>query len=369
MKLKIAKTVITVIFIANVLVIAGMLVSGFSFLLDPSKFRYVAPMGMLFPFFAAANFAFLVLWLFLKPLKALFPFIALVACYVPVRKYVSFSRETMAPEGAIKVMSYNALDFKGMENHLLDRRDNQLVYFLIAENADVICLQECREGGVSKEMYALLEEQYPYHHYCSQGKSFTSLSLYSKYPVMRVDSIPCDTMAVSSVAYTIATPKGYAIVINNHFESNRFTNENKKEFRNLMHGGMKNDSAKIESRYMYSRFQAMSIRRRPQVKAVASYIKRNKDVPIILCGDFNEIPISYNHYILDKVLTDCFREAGFGFGWTYAHNGMRVRIDNIMCSEHFTPYNCKVLSDITYSDHFPIVCELDLNDGKGENKE
>ncbi len=358
MHFRIAKSIVTVILAVNVLFVLGMFLTGFSYLVDPAKFRYAAAMGMFFPFFAAANLAFLVFWVITKPVCALLPFISLVLSYTPVRMYASFHRGGDVPSGALKIMTYNVLGFHGMEGRELDRKDNPIVYYLTDSDADVICLQECTEKDLSKEMFALLEEKYPYHHFSNQGKGMTSLAVYTKYPIIKVDSIPCDTCSNISVAYTISFPQGYGVVVNNHFESNKFEPEKKKDFRRVIVGDLKKDSARAEGRYLLSRFTEMAVKRSAQTKAVAGYLEINRDVPVILCGDFNDTPISHNHHVIARLLKDCFREKGFGFGWTYTHDGMRVRIDNIMCSDHFEPYACKVMSDVKYSDHYPVVCWL-----------
>ncbi len=359
-KLKITKGIIAIIFAVNALAAAGMLATGFSYLIDPLKLRLAAMAGMFFPFFAAANLLFFVFWLLVKPSRALLPFLTFAVCYVPVRMYFGITPAKDVPDGAMKVISYNVLNFKGMENHRLDWRDNPIVHYLVEADADIICLQESNRDGLAENMHALLEAKYPHHHFADQGKGGTSLSVYTKYPIVKVDTIPCDTSSVQSVAYTLALPKGFAMVVNNHFESNKFEPDKKKDFRSMMHGEMKRDSAEIASKYIFSQFTEMALRRNAQTKAVAEFLALNRDVPTILCGDFNDTPISFNYHRIARLLTDCFRATGFGFGWTYCHDGMRVRIDNIFCSEHFEPFSCKVLSDIDFSDHQPVVCRLDF---------
>ncbi len=345
----------------NLLVILLMLLTGFSYLVAPTRLPIVAPMGLLFPFFLASNLAFLVLWLMVRWRYAWVPILAFVLCYTPVHRYISFAFSTNLPEGALKVLSYNVLEFKGM-NKELTRDDNQLVYFLLNTDADIMCLQECAEKNLSEEMYAQLYEKYPYHHFANQGKELTTLSIYSKYEILRVDSIPCDTCKCISLAYTVVLPKGYAMIVNNHFESNKFAPKRKSEFRNLMLGELGRDSARAESKYIYRQFSEIAQRRTSQVQAVRDFLDLNSDVPTILCGDFNDIPISYNYNLIYQALTDCFHHVGLGPGWTYCHNGMRVRIDNIMCSSHFIPYRCKVLSSVNYSDHYPVLAWLDFRE-------
>ena len=60
------------------------------------------------------------------------------------------------------------------------------------------------------------------------------------------------------------------------------------------------------------------------VDAVEDYLAQHKDKPVILCGDFNDTPISYTrHRVASLGLTDAFREAGQGFGFSFRRNAIR----------------------------------------------
>ena len=83
---------------------------------------------------------------------------------------------------------------------------------------------------------------------------------------------------------------------------------------------------------------------------------------IVAMGDFNDTPISYTRHALAQRLTDCFKQSGRGIGLSYNQKGFWVRIDHILCSSHFTPYNCEIDSKIDFSDHYPVVCSLKMKD-------
>ena len=57
-------------------------------------------------------------------------------------------------------------------------------------------------------------------------------------------------------------------------------------------------------------------------------------------------------------LTDAFREAGHGFGFSFRRSAIRVRIDHIFCSPTFQPIQAKIDETATYSDHQPISATL-----------
>ncbi|MPN35093.1 hypothetical protein SDC9_182588 [bioreactor metagenome] len=83
----------------------------------------------------------------------------------------------------------------------------------------------------------------------------------------------------------------------------------------------------------------------------------DSNLPAIVCGDFNDTPMSYTYKNLAFHKRDSFRQAGKGFSATYSLMWPLLRIDYILypapyCSlSHKTPR-------IEYSDHYPVVSEL-----------
>ena len=94
--------------------------------------------------------------------------------------------------------------------------------------------------------------------------------------------------------------------------------------------------------------------------SIISFLNTHTNTPVILCGDFNDTPISYSRREIARNLTDAYVETGFGPGFSYTSNGMRVRIDHIMCSHHWKPYAAKVLTYAKGSDHYPITAFFSL---------
>jgi len=358
MKFKPAAAVVQILFGANIVTAVLMLLTGYSYLIDPQKLSVVAVWGMFYPVFLAADLLFLFLWLFIKPFKAWLAFLALVLCYVPNRIYMGLNLPREEPGIGLKVMSYNVLGFRGMTDGQLDWEDNELVHFLAGSGADILCLQETHYGKLPDKMQQELDRQYPYSKTMTRRLAANHIAIYSKWPIVKADTIEYDSRANLSAAFTLATPTGSILVINNHLETNHLTVEDKENFRNMVSGNAERTSVGKETSGLFRKLSEAVLMRNPQAKAVAEYVKMHKDLPIILCGDFNEPPLSYTHHIMGRGLTDCFSASGTGFGWTYCHNGMRVRIDNIMCSDHFESKKCEVLGNVDYSDHYPVVAWL-----------
>ena len=139
-------------------------------------------------------------------------------------------------------------------------------------------------------------------------------------------------------------------------------NEDRSRYKEILRGGVKGDTARTESMLIIEKLGKYAAIRAAEVEAVRRYIEGHRQYPTIVCGDFNDTPISYTHYALSQGLTDCYAASGRGIGLSYNQKGFWVRIDHILCSSDFTPYNCQVDSEIDYSDHYPMVCWLKMRD-------
>ena len=111
-------------------------------------------------------------------------------------------------------------------------------------------------------------------------------------------------------------------------------------------------------RAFYGNYTLGMIARSGQANVLAMDM-RACEAPIIVCGDFNDVPYSYvyNTMLGDKV--DGFTECGSGFMYTF-RGKKAVRIDYIFHDkgmEGLTYYK----RELSYSDHYPVFMKIALN--------
>ena len=104
------------------------------------------------------------------------------------------------------------------------------------------------------------------------------------------------------------------------------------------------------------KFKEALIKRAEQAATLRENINKSP-YPVIVCGDFNDTPISFTYRTVKGDLKDSFTQSGKGTANTYNGKLPSFRIDYILYSPIFTSYNFKV-SSINHSDHFPISCDL-----------
>ena len=79
--------------------------------------------------------------------------------------------------------------------------------------------------------------------------------------------------------------------------------------------------------------------------------------PVVVCGDFNDIPVSYTYHVLSEGLQDAFQESAWGFGKTYAGHIPALKIDNILLDNSLEALHCHI-PKIPFSDHYPVVAQF-----------
>lgn len=342
---------------ANVVTAILMWMVGFSDRINPADHPIMACAGLSFPIFLAINVAFLVFWIVVKWRMAVLPVGALLAAYMPIRTYMPLNKCDDTPRGAMKVLSYNV---EGFNNTADDTDLKAIIAYIKDSGADIVCLQEARSGkyGVADS----LRSTYPHSDTTHIGtRKDNAVALFTRYPIIRKETIGYASEGNGSVAYFLKIGGDTVLVVNNHFESNRLSPGEKARYKEMLKGEMEQDTAREESRRLLHKLADAGKRRAPQADSVHAFIATHTDYPTIVCGDFNDNPISYTHHTIANGLTDCYIATGNGIGMSYNQKGFFVRIDNIMCSEHFTPYNCKVDNKIESSDHYPIFCWLKMS--------
>lgn len=341
----------------NILVILLMLAVGFVGYLNPAKVSAVAWAGMVFPIFLVVNMTFLVVWLFFKWQMVFIPVAGFLLAYVPISIYIPLNMPSDVPDGAMKVLSYNVLGYHDKDGA---SSFDTIYSYLKASEATIVCLQE--DNSLGNSLRKKMKKLYPHHdtHQVGGAPYFNSMGIYSRFPILRKQQIDYKSVGNGSVAYFLDVDGDTVVVINNHFESNDLTANDKRKYTDMLKGNVEKEAAAAESKKLLAKLSSASKKRAPQADAVHEFIEEHSRYPIIVCGDFNDNPLSYTRRVVCKGLTDCFVKSGRGLGLTYNQKGFNVRIDNILCSDHFEPYNCTVDSEIKASDHYPVYCWMKI---------
>jgi len=347
---KAKKITIYILMAINILLAICMIVSSFSGTLQPQNNPKLSVLPLIFTYLAVANILFAIAWLLIRKKYALISVAALLICITDIRATFPINIPSNAPQGSIKVMTFNIANNN-------KSKTPEFVEYINKINPDILCLQECNTHNQLMED-TIIKQLYPYITY--NDTRVSTIALFSKFPIVKNENIEYESKGNSSSAYNIVINGDTALIINNHLQSYLFAKNEIDEYKSITGKTTSLSDREKGTKDVVSKIIAANKQRGPQVEAVCNYMEKNFRRYTIVMGDFNEPPTSYAHYMLTKKLKDTFTRAGNGFGFTYSRNKIHYRIDNILCSKDIIPYETEVDKSCQLSDHYPVICYLKL---------
>lgn len=377
-------------------VVLGLLlmVAGFVPSISPATNSWLPLLGLAFPvLFLLTVLAFLY-WIIQRKWRSLFALSCLLLNLGPMSLYVqwndtkeketalqikkeSLDKEINVGSQSLKIISYNAQLFglyqdetsvSIVNTEYMPAMDSFL-QVMKSQNADVVCLQEvyAKSGGLKALARFLKAEgnfEYSQTYTLSERRPYGMIVL-SKHKIKRWQPISfgpnTGNMAmwvdIEILDEAAARKKSRIRIYNLHLQSFRFA----KQDYAVMQKQTKQQAIDIEgSKGIITRLRLGYQHRAEQVDLV----KENMiacDFPKIICGDFNDIPVSYTYRQLCAGMKDVFSEAGSGIETTYKGSMPSFRIDYILFDNPMRAISYNSISEVP-SDHKLIVAELQIGD-------
>ncbi len=346
-----------VVLLLSIVVALLMIATGYSGLVNPESCALWSVSGLLFPFFVLLDIVFVFLCLVVRRRYAIIPLLSLLVCYGPIRSYVPFNFTKEPPKDALTILSYNVYRYAGWD--YLKKKHNPIVDYIAHSGADIVCLQESATRDYDSLLIdPVLNPVYEYRDTMMKKIDGEQLTLYSHYPIISGERIEYESKGNMSMANELLVEGDTVLVVNNHLETNGLSRDDKKKFQDMVKG----EQDKNLELAILGKLKEAAQKRGHEAAAVAEYIQRYRERhpyrSVIVCGDFNDTPISWAYRTVAKGLQDCYVNAGNGPGYTYERHTIHVRIDHILCSKDFEVYECKVDKQISASDHYPVLCKV-----------
>jgi len=317
--------------------------------LHPSDFPRLGLLGLAFPFLLIPNILFVFFWLIFKVKRVWLPILGLLACFPFIRAYYPINWDSEVPDTTtLSILSYNTCGYGQGAAAPENSRQDCLAYIADSE-ADIICLQE---SGIQAELDKTMKAKgYEYN-------NSRELGIYSRLPILTVDTISIAPFKHFAQKAFLLDGQDTIMLLNLHLQSNKLSMKMKKAYRKALEQH-ESDSVRKELRPIIQLLGIALPRRAAQADTLSTIIEQWLPRPIILCGDFNDTPISYSHRLLTRHLTSAYSQSGHGVGFTFQEKGFPVRIDHILFSEdRWTSSQTRVDKSISCSDHYPILTKL-----------
>jgi endonuclease/exonuclease/phosphatase family metal-dependent hydrolase len=328
----------------------SLLLLLFSYLspyISPVLFWPIAFIGLIFPVLYIINILFLIYWCngFKKPIWA--NLIILLIGIGNISSFFGTSPNSSSSNENIKVLTYNVRLFNKYNWLKETNIKNEIFNFFRKENADILCIQEFYTPDEIPNL------NYTDRHIGVQSKkSKWHMAIYSNYPQIKKEtvSINGERMNNTCIYSDILIKKDTIRVYNIHLASNWFNSSDYSFIQNPKKAKFKEGVLGITER-MINSYKKRAL----EVDVIKKHMRRSP-FPLIVCGDFNDTPLSYAYHSILGNLVDAFSISGKGLGVSFIKIPA-LRIDYILHDAELESTNYTIYNQIL-SDHYAVSCEI-----------
>lgn len=237
-----------------------------------------------------------------------------------------FRRQTEEGTFPVRIVSWNAQDFH-LKADILRRASRAL----LEQQPDILCFQERPHTVLlAWDTIRSVFSAYPYTAKNSREDEVLNLAVFSRWRLSGLKEYYFPDSYNKFLQVDIHTGNQVIRLFNVHLQTTGMTSglEDVNRWQQMLHHAWKRN------------VQADSLR-----EAIAS-----SPYPVIVCGDFNDVPSSYAYTQVSRNLKDCFKEAGCGWGSSYQALWHLFRIDYMFCSKEAEVADYLLLGN-HWSDH------------------
>jgi endonuclease/exonuclease/phosphatase family metal-dependent hydrolase len=337
--------------------------------IDTGKYWFFALPGLGFPLLFFALCCFIIFWIIFK---SKWFWISLVAMLIGFQQIISvfafhFPQKFSADRSAhtLRILHWNVRSW----DNFPDSHGNEQGYLpdmmelLKERNADVLCFEEYAD---IKDMHdpnsvtsAIKRMGYPNYLFAEtppdEENFVRGVIIFSKYPIIRSDTFNYgeNTQAEHLISIDIKPGEKTFRIFTTHLQSVRFGYSDYESLQRLKHA---RDPGYHDSRTIVSKLKAGYHYRYLQAQLLKQKISESP-YPVIITGDFNDVPNSNTYFEIKGNLQDAFLKKGFFIGRTFRYISPTLRIDYILADKSFKVNQFQVIH-VPYSDHYPIETDL-----------
>lgn len=365
-----------ILLLANILAAFSLIATYLSVYISPAKYWIFAFIGMGYPFILIINVLFILLWLVFRKWYFLISIVVIAVGWNIFREYFQFQpkgKEPAIKEKQIRLLTYNVRLFNYYQWEKDTATWSKIIRYIHQENPDIVCFQEFITVPGSKHDLENLKKKmapllYSHVYYTDRvpGKINFGMATFSKFPMVHKKMIEFKNSLNGSIATDMVAGRDTFRLFNCHLQSIRLRNDYNDVLDSLIFNYSEKQLDNLKD--LSSRMKQAFIQRASQVDILSGEI-RSSPYPVIVCGDFNDTPVSYAYHQIGNKLEDAFIEAGAGTGNTYRGNLPYVRIDYVFYNGplHAHHYRTK---KIHWSDHYPLTVDFTIHekaDSTGRN--
>jgi endonuclease/exonuclease/phosphatase family metal-dependent hydrolase len=361
--------------ICNIVAAVCLVLGSYVKFFDPARWWFIGLLTLSLPYILFTLLLFFFFWLFAKKIWLLISLLAIAFSWKAMQNifplHLSPAFTQTKNVNSIRVMSWNVEHFDILEHKTHPEKKDEMINLVKQYQPDIACFQEMVGGDDDKAINYLGDfKRIPrftgYYYSYEERLDFDRMHhfgiiTFSKFPIINKQTIskaPYDYNSIFQYVDVVANNDTVRI-FNIHLQSIKFNENNRKYIDNP---ATNTDTAISESKNIISKLKRGFLKRSVQSNSVREEMDKSP-YPVIVCGDFNDVPNSYAYCKIGDGLQNAFVEKGLGFGRTFSGISPTLRIDNIFLDKKFTVDQFTRISK-KLSDHFPIIADAHLTAGK-----
>ena len=321
----IIRLILTIFHLIIIVVLLGTIMNAY---IPPSVFGMLNLLSLGFPILIIINILLLIFWIVSWKKRAAVFLVLSLFFIIPTRRWINYT-PTKKETPNLKIISLNGKSGKfGDEN---------IYNFLNDQKADVVLTQEYKSAENLKG-FEYFERNFPV------------VKIQSRFPIVESGIVETDAKNGRCIYADIKINGKIIRFVNVYMEPFYLDKSMVKPTKDM---NVNEEKAKNIIHKLVPTFR----KHQSQIAPIKGFLD-NSPYPIILAGDFNAVPNSYEYYTLSENLEDTFLKVGKGSGTSFHDFKFPIKIDHIFASKSITPISYKVDRSVKISDHFPVIAEF-----------
>ena len=345
------------IFYFNIFVAILLLIADFATIISPETLIIPSFFALFFVQLFFINIIFVVGYVLYKQWHFSLSLVVIILSFQALDNTFSFQFSQKEEADEIKVMSYNVRLFNIFDwINGLDAA-TEIAEFIEKEEPDILCMQEFYSYHDGRNFLSEIMDAGNFETYYSannKSEKKTGNIIFSKYPILMGGSFKSEKSDRTMVYADIIFPQDTLRVYSLHLAPLHLSNRDYDFIDNFSENHGKENIQGIGK--IVGKMKSAYLKRINESNSIIEHCSNSKH-PVLLCGDFNDVPVSTIYQNFNFLYNDAFSEAGFGLGNSYNRNFLKFRIDYIFCDKEFEILDFSVFRK-NYSDHFPVSASI-----------
>ena len=350
-----------IMYVISAIAAAGIITVFVGRFVPPERMWYFALPALIAPIIYIAALASTLYWIIRWKWAAVITmlvFVVLGLFHVSLYYKLDITREYGQPvyeRGNIAVVSYNVRMFR---NDAWADVTGSTISSVGSLKPDIVCFQEFPTAADARRRIDTLMRGYTPCRIHAGTDNY--VECYTKYRILNTSPVFGMQGTASGMYADLQIGTDTVRVINVHLQTTSVSPDDKQYISERRF--IADATRELKMRGIARRLKDNNVLRARQAEIIRTAVAKSP-YPVILCGDFNDVPVSYSYRIASQGLDDTFSSGGQGYAHTFRGFHNMLRIDYILVSPQFETLSYEVPA-IAASDHYPVFARVKLTQNR-----